>query len=104
MYHSRIPTMCRSPRTPQMAGNYLIPDGNDEIAAEIPLVVEIIARTCRWVHPETFRQLPVWCPWTARSAGQTSLNCAPSPGAGPDTRDAEQVPPEGATVRSQIRI
>lgn len=43
-----------------------IRDGNDEIAAEMPLIVEIIARTSRWVHPETFRRLPVWCPWTAR--------------------------------------
>src|SRR4051812_49323335 len=51
----------------QMAGTYHVPDGNDEIAADIPLVVEIIARTCRWVHPETFHQLPVWCPWTARN-------------------------------------
>ncbi len=49
-----------------MAGTNFIPDGNEEIAAEIPLVVEIIARTCRWIHPDTFRQLPVWCPWTAR--------------------------------------
>lgn len=49
-----------------MGGTNVIPDGNAEIAAEIPLVVEIIARTCRWVHPDTFRQLPVWCPWTAR--------------------------------------
>jgi hypothetical protein len=49
-----------------MAGTNVVPDGNAEIAAEVPLVVEIIARTCRWVHPETFRRLPVWCPWTAR--------------------------------------
>ena len=50
----------------KMPGTNVIPDGNKEIAAEIPLVVEIMARTCRWVHPDTFRQLPVWCPWTAR--------------------------------------
>ncbi len=49
-----------------MAGTNVIPDGNAEIADKIPLIVEIIARTCRWVHPDTFRQLPVWCPWTAR--------------------------------------
>ena len=49
-----------------MAGTYVIPDGNAEIAAEIPSIVELIARTCRWVHPDTFRALPVWCPWTAR--------------------------------------
>ena len=29
-------------------------------------MVEIIARTARWVHPQTFRELPVWCPWAAR--------------------------------------
>ncbi len=49
-----------------MAGTNVIPDGNAEIADKIPLIVEIIARICRWVHPDTFRQLPVWCPWTAR--------------------------------------
>jgi hypothetical protein len=49
-----------------MAGAYHIPDGNDEIKAEIPLIIEIIARTARWVHPDTFRALPVWCPWAAR--------------------------------------
>jgi len=26
----------------------------------------LIARTARWVHPDTFRALPVWCPDTAR--------------------------------------
>jgi hypothetical protein len=49
-----------------MAGTNVIPDGNDEIATEIPLIVELVARTARWVHPDTFRELPVWCPWTAR--------------------------------------
>lgn len=49
-----------------MARSNKIPDGNAEIAAEIPLIVEIIARTSGWVHPDTFRALPVWCPWTAR--------------------------------------
>jgi hypothetical protein len=43
-----------------------IHDGNEEIRAEIPLVIEIIARTARWVNPETFRRLPVWCPYVAR--------------------------------------
>lgn len=49
-----------------MTRGNVIPDGNDEIAAEIPLIVEIVARTARWVHPQTFRALPLWCPWTAR--------------------------------------
>jgi hypothetical protein len=49
-----------------MAGTNVIPDGNVEIASEIPLIVEIVARTARWVHPQTFSELPVWCPWTAR--------------------------------------
>jgi hypothetical protein len=44
----------------------IIPDGNEEIRGEIPAIVEIIARTAHWVNPETFRCLPVWCPWTAR--------------------------------------
>src|SRR5258708_24202557 len=41
-------------------------DGNNEIRAEIPLIVEIVARNALWVNPETFRRLPVWCPYTAR--------------------------------------
>lgn len=44
----------------------LIPDGNEEIRGDVPGIVEIIARTARWVNPKTFRCLPVWCPWTAR--------------------------------------
>ena len=49
-----------------MPGTNVIPDGNAEIAAALPSVIDLIARTCRWVHPETFRELPVWYPWTAR--------------------------------------
>ena len=49
-----------------MPRNNVIPDGNEEIAAEIPPIVGVIARTARWVHPQTFQALPVWCPWTAR--------------------------------------
>jgi hypothetical protein len=41
-------------------------DGLSEIEGDIPFVVTIIARTALWVHPETFRALPVWCPDTAR--------------------------------------
>lgn len=44
----------------------IIPDGNDEIRAAIPMIVEIVATVARWVNPETFRRLPVWCPWAAR--------------------------------------
>ena len=49
-----------------MAGTNYIPDGNAEIAAEVPQLVEVLARVCRWVHPEVFRRLPVWSPWAAR--------------------------------------
>jgi hypothetical protein len=49
-----------------MAGANVVPNGNDEIAPEIPLFVKIIARTARWVNPQTFRELPVWYPWHAR--------------------------------------
>lgn len=44
----------------------VIQDGNEAIREEIPLVMKMIERTARWVHPETFRRLPVWCPWAAR--------------------------------------
>ena len=43
-----------------------IRDGNKEIENELPKIVEIIARTARWVHPRTFHELPVWCPYIAR--------------------------------------
>jgi hypothetical protein len=49
-----------------MTAANVLPDGNTEIAAEIPQIVDIIARTCRWVHPNVFHQLPVWYPWAAR--------------------------------------
>jgi hypothetical protein len=47
-------------------GRYEIPDGNEEIRADLPLIVGNITRTSRWVNPEAFRQLPVWSPWAAR--------------------------------------
>jgi hypothetical protein len=50
----------------EVVGTNVIPDGNAEIEAKIPLIIDLIARTSRWVHPETFHHLPVWCPWTAR--------------------------------------
>lgn len=43
---------------------FAVPDGL--IEHELPLVMEMIAQTARWVHPDTFRALPIWCPDTAR--------------------------------------
>ena len=43
-----------------------IPDGLDTIRGDLALILKIIARTAQWVHPETFKALPVWCPDTAR--------------------------------------
>jgi hypothetical protein len=36
--------------------------------------MEMIARTARWVHPETFRALPIWCPDTARGRSRYDAN------------------------------
>ena len=49
----------------QANGEYSVPDGLSEITKELPLIIEMIARTDCWVHPEIFRALPVWCPDTA---------------------------------------
>lgn len=49
-----------------VSNGYSIPDGNVELEREIPVLANMIARTARWVNPETFRRLPVWCPHTAR--------------------------------------
>ncbi|MBI5138069.1 MAG: hypothetical protein HZA24_12140 [Nitrospirae bacterium] len=49
-----------------MTDGFYIPDGNEALRDDIPAVVELIERTARWVHPETFRRLPVWAPHTAR--------------------------------------
>lgn len=46
--------------------SYQVPNGLFEIEHELPLIMEMIARTARWVHPDAFRALPVWCPDTAR--------------------------------------
>lgn len=43
-----------------------VPDGLTEIHGDLPVVIEMIARTARWVHPDTFRALPVWYPEAAR--------------------------------------
>jgi len=47
--------------------SFHVQDGLSEIEHELPLVMEMIARTARWVHPETFKALPIWCPDTARA-------------------------------------
>jgi len=45
---------------------FAVPDGLDEIRDDLPKVADIIVRTARWVHPNTFHALPVWYPETAR--------------------------------------
>ncbi len=52
----------------------MFPDGLDEIDHALPAVMDVIAKTARWVHPATFRALPVWCPDTAR--GMPRFNAA----------------------------
>lgn len=46
----------------------VIPDGLIQIEKEIPLIMEMIAQSARWVHPEVFKRLPVWRPEKARKA------------------------------------
>ncbi|MGJ5206540.1 hypothetical protein [Bradyrhizobium sp. HKCCYLR20261] len=48
------------------AKGFQVPDGNEILKSDIPAVAELIARTARWVHPDTFRALPVWAPHAAR--------------------------------------
>ena len=45
-----------------MARGFHVPDGNEALRADIPTIVELIERTARWVHPDTFRALPLWAP------------------------------------------
>lgn len=49
-----------------MANGFHVPDGNDVLRQGIPTIVELIERSARWVHPDTFKALPVWAPETAR--------------------------------------
>jgi hypothetical protein len=49
-----------------MTDIFLVPDGLDELKQKMPMIIDLIARTARWVHPDTFRALPVWYPETAR--------------------------------------
>ncbi len=46
--------------------DYVVRNGLDEIKDAIPQAIALIVRTARWVHPNTFRALPVWYPETAR--------------------------------------
>jgi len=55
-------------------GAYEIPDGLAEIEDQRDLVIDLIAKTARWVHPEIFHVLPVWRPEMAR--GQQLYNAA----------------------------
>jgi hypothetical protein len=48
------------------SGANVIQDGLDEIRGDLRPIIETIARSARWVHPDTFRALPLWCPDTAR--------------------------------------
>ena len=48
-----------------MCGVY-VPDGNAALRADLPAIIELIERTARWVHPDTFKSLPVWVPQAAR--------------------------------------
>lgn len=50
--------------------SFRVPDGLTEIKNELPLIMKMIARTTRWVHPDTFKALPIWCPDTARGYPQ----------------------------------
>jgi hypothetical protein len=43
-----------------------ISDGLDELRHAMPALIDLIASTAKWVHPDTFRALPVWYPETAR--------------------------------------
>jgi hypothetical protein len=45
---------------------FTVEDGVKELKSEMSLIVDIIVRTAKWVHPDTFRALPVWYPETAR--------------------------------------
>jgi hypothetical protein len=55
-----------------MMSPFNVPDGLEELKSELPLITEIIARTARWVHPNTFSAFPVWYPEVAR--GTPSYN------------------------------
>jgi hypothetical protein len=54
--------------------DFIVQDGLEELKLEMPKIIEIIVRTARWVHPETFKALPVWYPERAR--GLPNYNAA----------------------------
>ncbi len=58
--------------SPSMTDLFEVPDGLDELEEEMPRITDLISRTARWVHPETFQALPGWYPETAR--GRPSYN------------------------------
>jgi hypothetical protein len=47
-------------------GRFVVPDGLEELRDELPIITMMIARSARWVHPDTFHAMPVWFPETAR--------------------------------------
>ena len=55
---------------------FVVPDGLHELEKEMPEIIDLIARTARWVHPDTFRALPVWYPETARGEPIYNVNWA----------------------------
>jgi hypothetical protein len=51
----------------QDTGKYFdVPDGLSEVKSKLPLLIELITQTARWVHPDTFHALPIWYPEFAR--------------------------------------
>jgi hypothetical protein len=57
-----------------MTDIFEVPDGLAELERELPSIIALIARTARWVHPDTFRALPVWYPEVARGAPSYDAN------------------------------
>jgi hypothetical protein len=45
---------------------FCVPDGLEDLKQSMSTIIDLMARTARWVHPDTFRALPVWYPETAR--------------------------------------
>jgi hypothetical protein len=51
-----------------ITGSLSLPNGLDEIREELPVFLQLIERTARWVNPDSFRSLPVWYPECARGS------------------------------------